>query len=225
MDSGQTYLVNTLTIDIETIPDGKLLTVEEMAEKHPKTMSKPETITKWAEDNIDIEFRKRSLNSLKGRLLCVAFKFNNEPVDIVKFQESEEDMMVELQEKLAAYGSKLVDSAAIVGHNVHSFDLLWLLQRAFKYDLKGLLWMLPMDKNSKRRLDTNNMFNIHVFGAYTKLKDMCAFLGVDTPKDDIDGSEVYDTYLNGELERIYTYCIKDVDATYACYKKMLRSGE
>lgn len=225
MDSGQKYYINTLTIDIETIPDGELLTVEEMMKDHPKTMKKEETIKAWAEANIDTEFRKRSLNSLKGRLLCIGLKWNDEPSEIIKFQESEEDMMCDLQEKLAAYGSKLVDAAAIVGHNVHGFDLLWLIQRAFKYNLKGLMWMLPMDKNSKRRIDTNDMFNTYVYGAYTKLKDMCKFLNVPTPKDDIDGSEVYDTYLNGELDRIYTYCMKDVDATYACYKKMLRYGE
>jgi len=225
MDSGQKYYVNTLTIDIETIPDGEKLTIEEMSKQHPKTMSKPETIEKWAKANIDTEFRKRSLNSLKGRLLCVAFKFNDEPTDIVKFQESEEDMMFELQEKLASYGAKLVDASAIVGHNVKKFDVRWLLQRAFKYNLEGLKWSLPMDKNTKRIIDTNDLFNIHVFGEYTKLKDMCAFLGVDTPKDDIDGSQVYDTYLNGELDRIYTYCMKDVDATYVCYKKMIRRGE
>lgn len=225
MDSGQNYYINTLTIDIETLPFGDKLTVEEMSKEHPKTMSKPETILKWSKANIDTEFRKRSLNSLKGRLLCVAFKFNDEPTDIVKFQDSEEDMMFELQEKLSAYGSKLIDASAIVGHNVKKFDCRWLAQRAFKYNLEGLKWSLPMDKNTKRIIDTNDLFNLHVFGEYTKLKDMCAFLGVETSKDDIDGSQVYDTYLNGELDRIYEYCIKDVEATFACYKKMIRRGE
>jgi predicted PolB exonuclease-like 3'-5' exonuclease len=128
--------------------------------------------------------------------------------------------MEDFTEKLNAIG-KDIYSCAIVGHNAKKFDVLWLVQRGFKYGLKDIVRLLPTDKFDKRLVDTNDMFNVGVFGFYTKLKDMCSFLGVETPKDDIDGSEVYDAFLRGELDRIYTYCGKDVEATYQCYLRML----
>ena len=80
--------------------------------------------------------------------------------------------------------------------------------------------MVTNPRRDYRLVDTNEMFSVGVFGVYTKLKDMCEYLGVPTPKDDIDGSEVYDVFLKGDLDRIYKYCKKDVEATYACYLKM-----
>ena len=35
-------------------------------------------------------------------------------------------------------------------------------------------------------------------------------LGIPTPKDDIDGSQVHGEFWKGNLDRIVTYCEKDV---------------
>jgi uncharacterized protein YprB with RNaseH-like and TPR domain len=42
---------------------------------------------------------------------------------------------------------------------------------------------------------------------------LTTILGIDTPKDDIKGSDVYKTYWDEDnLDRIITYCQKDVIA-------------
>ena len=47
--------------------------------------------------------------------------------------------------------------------------------------------------------------------AYTSLVLIAAALGIPTPKDDIDGSMVWSVYWkDNDLERIRTYCQKDV---------------
>lgn len=212
-------LINVLTIDIETIPSGEKLSIEEMKQEAPKNYKNEETILKWAEENVDEEYKKRSLNSLKGRLLCVSMKWNDEPSKIIPYNEDESVMVKQFGDNLAAIG-KNIYSCAIVGHNIGKFDRLWLMQRGFKYGNKDILALMPSGKLDKRLVDTNDLFNCGMYGMYTKLKDMCEFLGVPTPKDDIDGSEVYDTFLKGELDRIYEYCKKDTDATYQCYLKM-----
>lgn len=49
------------------------------------------------------------------------------------------------------------------------------------------------------------------FKAYTSLNLIAACLGIPTPKDDIDGSQVYHVYYNeNDIERIKIYCQKDV---------------
>lgn len=213
-------LINTLVIDIETLPNGDRLSVEEMKSEAPKNYKNEDVILKWAEENVETEFRKRSLNSLKGRVLCIGAKWNDEPVRIFKYNEDESATIKEFGEYLNSLGHA-IHSCAIVGHNFKAFDNPWLVQRGFKYGDQNITRLMVTHPRRDYRLqDTNDMFTLGIYGSYVKLKDMCEFLGVDTPKDDIDGSQVYDIFLQGELERIYTYCGKDVDATYKCYLKM-----
>jgi predicted PolB exonuclease-like 3'-5' exonuclease len=52
------------------------------------------------------------------------------------------------------------------------------------------------------------------FKNYTSLKLLAAVFGIPSPKDDIDGSMVNEVYWKeNNLERIRTYCEKDVITT------------
>ena len=51
------------------------------------------------------------------------------------------------------------------------------------------------------------------YKTYTSLKLMTNVLGIPSPKDDIDGSEVYRVYYEeNEIDRIIRYCEKDTIA-------------
>lgn len=79
----------------------------------------------------------------------------------------------------------------------------------------------PWDFNKKNGTTfCTNMLANTFYGRFTRLTDLCAILGVDTPKDDIDGSEVHKLYYKGEIDRIATYCEKDVRATFKCFIKL-----
>ena len=48
---------------------------------------------------------------------------------------------------------------------------------------------------------------------YTSLKLLTSVLGIPSPKDDIDGSEIFRVYYeDNAIERIVTYCQKDTIA-------------
>lgn len=218
-DYSEKRLINTLTIDIETIPEGDKLSLDEMKKQAPKNYSKDEAITKWAEANVDSEYRNRALKSTKGRLLCIGVKWCENPVKIIKYNEDESIMIKEFGDYLKSLGKDL-HTCAIVGHNIEKFDRLWLVHAAFKHNNKDILRLLPTEKFDKRLQDTSSMFFCGMYNMYISLKDLCGFFNIPSPKDDIDGSEVYDVFLNGELERIYTYCGKDVDRTRECWERM-----
>ena len=55
---------------------------------------------------------------------------------------------------------------------------------------------------------------------YYKLEGLCTAFGIPTPKDEIDGSKVYDYWLEGRHDEIADYCKRDVDATRQAYKAM-----
>mgnify|MGYP001451774736 FL=1 len=49
------------------------------------------------------------------------------------------------------------------------------------------------------------------YKSYTSLNLLAAVFGINSPKDDIDGSQVWSVYwIDKDLERIKTYCQKDV---------------
>jgi 3'-5' exonuclease len=66
--------------------------------------------------------------------------------------------------------------------------------------------------------------NLWSFGdrkAYTSLALLAHILGIPTPKDDISGADVARVYFEDkDLERIASYCRKDVVATAQLYLRL-----
>ena len=60
-------------------------------------------------------------------------------------------------------------------------------------------------------LDTMELWKFGDYKSFASLNLLAAIFGIPTPKDDIDGSQVGEVYWKtGDLERISTYCQKDV---------------
>jgi len=103
----------------------------------------------------------------------------------------------------------------LCAHNGKEFDFPFLARRMIihglplpsKLDLFGKKpWEVP-------HLDTLELWKFGDYKHYTSLKLLTNVLGIQTPKDDIDGSEVRDVYYEeGNIDRIVTYCEKDVIA-------------
>lgn len=59
-------------------------------------------------------------------------------------------------------------------------------------------------------LDNLELWKFGDFKHYTYLKLMTNVLGIPSPKDDIDGSEIYRVFYDeNDIERIISYCEKD----------------
>jgi 3'-5' exonuclease len=62
-----------------------------------------------------------------------------------------------------------------------------------------------------RHLDTMELWKFGDYKNFTSLKLLAKVLGVPSPKDDIDGSQVNTVYwIEKDIDRIVTYCQKDV---------------
>jgi hypothetical protein len=62
-------------------------------------------------------------------------------------------------------------------------------------------------------LDTMELWKFGDFKHYSSLQLLTSILGIPSPKDDIDGSEVAKVYYKDKnLERIVSYCEKDTIA-------------
>jgi len=99
------------------------------------------------------------------------------------------------------------------GHNIKEFDVPFLCRRML---VNGVGIPPCIDFQNMKPWDTPIVDTLHLwrFGDYkhyTSLKLLAAVLGVPSPKDDIDGSQVGHVYWKEKaLERIALYCQKDV---------------
>ena len=77
----------------------------------------------------------------------------------------------------------------------------------FKLNLFGKKpWEVP-------HLDALELWKFGDYKTYSSLKLMAHVLGIPSPKDDIDGSEVRDVfYIDQDIDRIIRYCEKDTIA-------------
>jgi len=213
-----------LYIDIETLPEGEpdfelLKTEEELKKEAPKSYSKvkqEEWVVKKLESQVEDmnkEFRKGSLESLKGRIFCIAVAYDNNPIHVIEYNVDEKVILCEFEKWIRDnIPEREIYITKFVGKNVKKFDLRWIFHRALRYNRKDLINWLPIGKYDKRIEDIGDLFDMYSYGVYTKLDDMAKYLGLDG-KGDIDGSQVYDYFLDNRYNEIHEYCADDVDQT------------
>ena len=200
-----------LFIDVETIPTGEKLTVEELKLLAPKTMSKAETIQKWAEENVDDEFRKRALDEFKGRLLCIGMCWENESEIKVLYAEDEVVLLDKLLAEMLTHCNDQRDklsSIKLVAYNA-LFDTKFLYYRSLVHKHQ-LAKYLPKHVKSSRIEDLMQEFTFGQYNSFVSLDRACKIIAISGKEGDMDGSRVYDEYLAGNIEKICEYCGKDV---------------
>ena len=75
-------------------------------------------------------------------------------------------------------------------------------------------WEIP-------HLDTLELWKFGDYKNYTSLKLMTNVLGIPSPKNDIDGSEVRDVFYNeNDIDRIIVYCEKDTIAVAQIFLRL-----
>ena len=115
---------------------------------------------------------------------------------------------------------------AICGHNIKEFDVPYICRRM-------LINQLPLPRmidiagkkpwETKHFLDTLEMWKFGDIKNYTSLRLLTAVFDIPSPKDDMDGSDVAGVYWEErDLDRIATYCEKDVLATVQLYLRLKR---
>lgn len=234
-----------LYIDIETIPGEKQPSKDDL--KVPASYKKEESIQEWLDDpvNLEVVWRKQSLLSYRGRILCLAYAINEGKPVVLKGTEKEilqsfdrviKNMVMRYLIKVTANDDVLIglsdakiqekyfsDKATpiMIGHNVKGFDHKWIIHRAYKYKCK---WIMKCYANLPRWSDavqdTMLMWGSLDWQDKTSLDNIALFFGYDG-KNDMKGSEVFDYWQAGKLDEIYQYCAKDVKIVRNIYKRMI----
>lgn len=210
-DHWRTDKTNDIFIDIETVPSESMPSIEEI--EVPKTIKKPESIQKYKTDpdKIEEQYHKESLQSHKGRILCIGIAINNsEPAVIVG--KTEEQIIKSLDKVIGKYRR-----INWIGFYV-KFDLLWIYQRAIKYRCKNII-----ESINTNRYEGNIIDIIHLMGGCIDYKYRISldktlkFLGLESSKKGIDGSLVFQFWKEEKIDEILNYCKDDVKVTRDIY--------
>jgi hypothetical protein len=111
----------------------------------------------------------------------------------------------------------------LCAHNGKEFDFPYMCRRMVVHNIPipPLLHLTGKKPWEVNHLDTMELWKFGDFKSYTSLNLLAFTLGVPTPKDDIDGSMVGETYWQEkDIDRIVTYCQKDVVTVAQIYLRM-----
>ena len=106
------------------------------------------------------------------------------------------------------------DRFYLCGHNMREFDVPYLCRRAIinALPIPTILDINALKPWEVRFLDTMQLWKFGDYKNFTSLHLLTHLLGIPSPKDDLEGSQVATVYWKEEngLQRIKTYCEQDV---------------
>lgn len=111
----------------------------------------------------------------------------------------------------------------IITWNGRWFDLPFLYLRSAIHGIKPARNILGQRYTIDPHCD---LFEVATFFGATKitgynLESYCHAFGIDNPKEQLSGKDVAEAYLEGPIEEIAEYCMRDVAATLELYRKLL----
>lgn len=153
-----------------------------------------------------------------SQVVCVSITYTHHGQIVTKsFTGQEAELMTALSEMMGKIDRT---KNQLCGHMIKSYDIPFLVKRFIKYKI---VVPLLINVNGLKPwemgwiLDTNEMWNIGTMNK-TSLIIICDCLGITSPKDDIDGSQVGEVYWDHQdMDRIVKYCERDTIATMEAY--------
>ena len=221
--------MTTLFLDIETLPADRQDVRNYIAAtvKPPGNISKAETIAKWEAESkpgaIAEAIDKTSFDGAFGRVCCIGWALGNDAPDVIHSAAAETDLLRTFAAELgAAIPANEVLSTTVIGHNVSSFDLRFLVQR---YIVNGIRPPTVIHRAAHAKpWEADKVYDTMVQWAGTgnrvSLDKLCLALGIPSPKDGMDGSQVAAYVAAGRIEEVAAYCKGDVAAVREVWRHM-----
>lgn len=219
-------LENILFLDIETVPEMENFNELDEDKKHLFDLK---TQYQRKDEYTPEEFYDRAgIWAEFGKIVCISvgyftFKGDIRHFRVTTFFGEEKKILIDFSTLLNTYFNK--PQHIMCGHNAKEFDFPFIARRMIinqvqipnKLNLFGKKpWEVP-------HLDTLEMWKFGDFKHYTSLKLLTNVLNVPSPKDDISGSEVAQVYyVEKDIDRIITYCEKDVIAVAQIFLRLRR---
>lgn len=221
-------LEDILFLDIETVP---LFENYQELSQTEQDLWEEKTKYQRKEDFTAEEFYDRAgIWAEFGRIVCISvgyFSFRNSQrtFRVTSFFGEEIKILQDFTLLIEQYFSR--PHKLLCAHNGKEFDFPYISRRMIINNLRlpSKLQMFGKKPWEIPHLDTLELWKFGDYKNFTSLKLLAHILGIPSPKDDIDGSQVRNTfYKEKDIDRIVTYCEKDT-VTVAQILLRLRGDE
>lgn len=209
-----------LFIDIETVPI--TYHYNKLSQTEKELWNKKWVYSK--EIDPEQQYLKAGIYAEFAKVVCIGLGYFNEG----KFRtkaiagENEQTILKEFSELLNGHFNK--NEHLLCAHNGKEFDFPFLCRRLLinQMPLPKILQLQGFKSWDVKHIDTMEMWRFGDYKNFTSLNLLAHVFNIPSPKDDIDGSQIAQVfYEEKNIERIKTYCIKDVitlTRIYQCLK-------
>ncbi|WP_281979474.1 3'-5' exonuclease [Tenacibaculum mesophilum] len=210
-------LQNILFLDIETVPE-----VELFADLSPemKELYALKTQYQRKDEFTPEEFYHRAgIWAEFGKIICISVGYfverkGENQLRVTSFYgDNEHKLLVDFKNLLDTHFNH--PNHLLCAHNGKEFDFPYIARRMIinQIELPNKLNLFGKKPWEVPHLDTMDLWKFGDYKHYTSLKLLTAILGIPSPKQDIDGSEVANVYYQEKnLSRIVEYCERDTVA-------------
>jgi len=145
-----------------------------------------------------------------GRIVCLSYGiWQDGDIKVTTIVDEDEKVLLK---KVANLFHKADASGLIpTGWNIKNFDIPWIARRLL---MNGIAVPECISSYGKKPWEMNIFDMKEMWKGSASLdvsfEEACFGMGIPSPKDDIDGSQVHDTFWSGNTDRVVTYCEKDV---------------
>jgi len=215
-------LKKIIFLDIETVP--QMADYELLSEEMQHLWSE-KAARLYQDKSVEESYEKAGIYAEFGKIICISVGFiylkNNEKhIRLKSFaSDNEKEILADFAKMLCRQKTDIY----LCGHNIKEFDVPYIARRML---INGLQLPKLLNISGKKPwevhfIDTLDLWKFGDYKHYTSLKLLTVIFGIPSSKDDIDGSQVARVYYGEKnLERIVTYCQKDVLATAQLFLKM-----
>ena len=211
------YLSNILFLDIETVP--QYPSYDELPDncKYLWNKKAEQLLRNREGDTIETVYSRAGIYAEFGKIICISCGVvsgygDDKKLILKSFSgDDEKKLLQEFSEMLSRWATD--DNKLLCAHNGKEFDFPYICRRMIINGLliPSLLNMVGKKPWEIKHLDTMELWKFGDYKSFTSLELLAHILNIPTPKDDIDGSKVFEVYWKDEdLSRIVEYCQKDV---------------
>jgi DNA polymerase elongation subunit (family B) len=177
------------------------------------------------EDSNTIYMEKSPLEAEFGKIICASFgviEYDGSKRFISFFSDDEVEILEKSKKILINTENK---KFKICGHNIKGFDIPYLGKRMLYNKITPPFSLMVWNKKpwEINAIDTTEIFSFGniIQGRYLGLELLTCCLGIDSPKNEMEGAKVNSSYWNErDLEKIKRYCELDVDSVIETIKSI-----
>ncbi|MHA2011207.1 MAG: ribonuclease H-like domain-containing protein [Candidatus Helarchaeota archaeon] len=156
---------------------------------------------------IILDIETTGLDCFKDRVIAIGCRKENETFIFMKLDE--EQMLSEFWTWLNKQ-----ENWKLIGYNIISFDLHFLIHRSLKYGIKMINKRILLDKT------VDIMTELNFFNKFRKLQDYAKLLGINGKYNNYDGSKIPVLFEYYEYDEIRRYLEQDLEMTYYLWQKI-----